>query len=189
MLSSSQTGNRMKSINLLRLKKEKNIEWRKFYFIWIVTLLLCVTFVFLERKLLIWKIKQYQLAQNSARMQLKTISETVQKMKKLKVKEKIVTEVTTVTRINHQKIKKFMDFLIYFSQLIKPNNNVIRLSEFNLAGYSVLLQNIPENQFLFLTNNLQLRYGQKLQWKILNKTSELYLDSIIKIIFNEHKNE
>lgn len=179
----------MKLINLLRLKEEKNAGWRKFFFVWAIMLLLCTIFIFFEKILILHKIKQYQLSRNNSLIQLKSTSEMLKKIKKLKYKEKILIEFTTVTAINHRQIIKFMDFLTYLGKVIKSDNIFIRLIEFNPPYCSVLLQTISEKKFLLLIKNLQLHYDPKLQWKILSKKPELYLDFIIKVIFDENIEE
>ena len=179
----------MKLINLLRLKEEKNFRWKKFFLIWAIMLLLCTIFIFVEKILIIHKIKQYQLSRNNLLIQLKFTSEMLQKTKKLKYKEKILIKFTTVTAINHRQIIKFMDFLTYLRKIIKSDNIFIRLIEFNPPYCSVLLQTISEKKFLLLIKNLKLHYDPKLQWKILNKTPKLYLDFIIKVIFDENIEE
>ncbi|MGC1855007.1 MAG: hypothetical protein WA659_06525 [Candidatus Aquirickettsiella sp.] len=172
----------MKQINLLSWREHrKKLKISQFFIVWFGTLCTCFILLFITKILIIKQIKHYQLVSNHILLQIKTLSPTVQKTKKLKLASKELKKIIKIVQTNHQKIKKILDFITHLKYLITPDI-FLRLIEFNPPYLNLVMHASSEKKYLTFIKFLQFKYDQKLQWVMFNKSQDLQCDFLIQML-------
>lgn len=173
----------MKKINLLPWREHKNkLKVRQFFIVWFCVSFLCFILLFTTKIILSKQIKHYQLGYNRILFQIKAISPIVQEIKKLQYEEQTLTKIIKITQLNHQQLKKILDLMTHLKYLLSPDI-FIRLIEFYPPYFILVMHADSEKEYLKIIKALRIKYNSKLKSLIFNKSKDLTLDFIVKIIF------
>lgn len=176
----------MKQINLLPWREQQNkLKKKQFFIIWFGVSCSCIIFLFTAKILIAQQIKYYQLAYNGIFLQIKTLSPTMEKIKQLQFASKELEKIVKIVQVNHQQLKKILDFIIHLKQLIPPDI-FVRFIEFHSPCLNLIMHANSENKYLTFIKFLQLKYDQKLQWVMLNKSQDLQCDFLVQMTFDEN---
>lgn len=172
----------MKKINLLPWREqEKKLKIKRFFVIWVGVSCSCFSLLIIYSIAVTKQIKDYQLISNRIILQLKTLSNKIQKIKKLQYEERELIKIIKITKINHYQLNKISNFLTHLKYLTNPDI-FINLIEYYPPYFILILHVNSEKNYLRLIKNVKIRFNYKLKSIILNRSKyNSTLDFLIKM--------
>jgi hypothetical protein len=173
----------MKQINLFPWREQEiKSKIKQFILIWFGVSCVCFSLLFIANIVIIQQIKNYQLISQRIFFKLKNSAYKIQEMRKLKYEKKELTRIIKITQVNHYKLRKILEFLIYLEYLIAPDI-FIQLIEFYPPYFILIMHSSTEKNYFKIIKSLKIKNKYKLNVQIINKAKDsLSLDFLIKMI-------
>lgn len=176
----------MNQINLLPWREQENkLKIRQFIIVWFGISCSCLILLFTAKILIIQQMKHYQLAYEDVLLKIKTLSPKVREIKQLQFASKELNKIIKVVQINHQQVKKILDFITHLKYLISPDI-FVRLIEFHPPYVNLVMHAGSKKEYLTLIKFLKLKYDHEVRWLILDKSQDLQLDFMIQMMFDKN---
>lgn len=174
----------MKQINLLPWREHRNkLKIRQFVIIWFGVSCSCIILLFIAKILIIQQIKNYHRDSDGILLQIKTLSPRIQAIKQLELSSKELYKIVKIIQVNHQQIKKILDFIVKLKYLITPDI-FVRFIEFDPPYLSLVMHADSKKEYLNFIQLLQFKYHSQLRWWILR--NNIQTDFIVQMLFDKN---
>lgn len=142
-----------------------------------------IILLFIAKILIIQQIENYHRVSDGILLQIKTLSPRIQAIKQLELSSKELYKIVKIIQVNHQQIKKILDFIIKLKYLITPDI-FVRFIEFDPPYLSLVMHADSKKEYLNFIQLLQFKYHSQLRWWILR--NNIKTDFIVQMLFEKN---